>query len=451
MRKVILTISFLFILLGLRAQLIVTDLGMKTCLNEKYSELMKNDSTLDNALANNFYGKIDCDSLPIYDISAIAEFKSIWAIELSSLATNDLSPILGAQSITQLVLHEAQVDSLPDFSTLTVLNYVSIESSNFKNFPQLPTSIDQIHMIGNNIEEVILEDTLPQLEVLLLSQNDISVFEGLEYLPNINLLFLGNNELTEIGSFENNTQLTNLHLYANPITHTIEGLENLDSLDILHISNLGLTELPDYGNKHLSKLYIASNNLTFEDLLPLIDPMPTVDKFEGLDQQNTQGTEQTATLGIGDYWAWELDFDQDVVSNYYLWYKDSVLIDSTQEGLLEIEELSTEHEGVYSCEVKNEILQELVIDVAPFTIIISEAFEESESTAFTPNGDGDNDLFFIDTEGVIQIHTEKGKLVKELQGPVYWDGTDHNNSPLPFGFYLVSSNGDLYQGVTIVK
>ena len=66
------------------------------------------------------------------------------------------------------------------------------------------------------------------------------------------------------------------------------------------------------------------------------------------------------------------------------------------------------------------------------------------STAFTPNGDGENDFWFIDSieeyaGNTVRIFNRWGDILITLQEydneSVRWEGTDENGNGLPSGTY----------------
>lgn len=60
---------------------------------------------------------------------------------------------------------------------------------------------------------------------------------------------------------------------------------------------------------------------------------------------------------------------------------------------------------------------------------------------FTPNGDGDNDTYYFDKSGSIEIYNTQGKLVTQFSAPSHWNGTDKNGSLVPIGNYAIYLNG----------
>ena len=70
---------------------------------------------------------------------------------------------------------------------------------------------------------------------------------------------------------------------------------------------------------------------------------------------------------------------------------------------------------------------------------------------FTPNGDGDHDEFIIDEMGIAQIVSLDGELIKIINTPGAWDGTDKNNNPVGAGYYAIVINNQTVLQVSLVK
>ncbi len=74
-----------------------------------------------------------------------------------------------------------------------------------------------------------------------------------------------------------------------------------------------------------------------------------------------------------------------------------------------------------------------------------------KSPIFTPNNDGDNDDYLIEYKGKIRIYDKYGRLIRQLYGPAYWDGTDEDGNAVPMGLYKILDNSGKYTNITIVK
>jgi len=204
---------------------------------------------------------------------------------------------------------------------------------------------------------------------------------------------------------------------------------------------LGTVELRDSSIVILNK-----NNFTFEDFEG-IDLTKVVD-FSAINQ-SVQVANVDSIKNVGDEFLWQLEFDQNVNSTYYLWYKDSLKVDSTTIGELSIEKLLLQDQGSYYCEVRNTNFPDLTINVKPIELIVNSV--EKEPVVFSPNGDGVNDEYFFEYEGVITIYNQQGKLVKELSAPTEWNGYSDNAELLSIGTYIFKLDGEFIDQITIIQ
>ncbi|MEP7263443.1 MAG: gliding motility-associated C-terminal domain-containing protein [Bacteroidota bacterium] len=78
------------------------------------------------------------------------------------------------------------------------------------------------------------------------------------------------------------------------------------------------------------------------------------------------------------------------------------------------------------------------------------------SNAFTPNGDGKNDEFFIDAPGIqellLKVYNRSGHLEYEMTQPgQHWDGKNENGKDLPSGTYFYDIFARSINGQTITQ
>lgn len=71
--------------------------------------------------------------------------------------------------------------------------------------------------------------------------------------------------------------------------------------------------------------------------------------------------------------------------------------------------------------------------------------------AFSPDGDNIEDEYFIPHEGTVSIYNRDGYLLRELETPAYWDGTDAQNRPVPMGNYLLVTESGRTVNITIIR
>lgn len=113
----------------------------------------------------------------------------------------------------------------------------------------------------------------------------------------------------------------------------------------------------------------------------------------------------------------------------------------------EQDELSDVPEGVYTLKVIN--ANGCVLRHSQKVIVEKDCL--NDVPVFTPNDDGQDDRYFINLEGRIQIFDRNGILKRRLTAPCYFDGNDESGSPLPMGVYMVVSEKGEKVELTIIR
>ncbi len=71
---------------------------------------------------------------------------------------------------------------------------------------------------------------------------------------------------------------------------------------------------------------------------------------------------------------------------------------------------------------------------------------------FTPNGDGLGDTFFINLDGKLEIVNQAGEIIRELQGPVEWDGQDElGKLVVPALYFIWSEDHTQLSALTVLR
>jgi len=105
--------------------------------------------------------------------------------------------------------------------------------------------IKNLNLWGNDLDDISVVQSMPNLEVLSLSVNCVSSLTDLKYCPKLSELYLRKNEiwdLAEVLNLRHHQQMRVLWLSENPCTalphyrryvlHHLPGLTKLDSLDV---------------------------------------------------------------------------------------------------------------------------------------------------------------------------------------------------------------------------
>jgi Leucine-rich repeat (LRR) protein len=77
-------------------------------------------------------------------------------------------------------------------------------------------------------------------------------------------------------------------------------------------------------------------------------------------------------------------------------------------------------------------------------IVVPKPPANCNKIVFTPNGDNLDDNLFIKGNGMAKIYNSKGKLIREISAPGFWDGTD-SNGLVPPGYYVIKVNEEVIQ------
>lgn len=92
--------------------------------------------------------------------------------------------------------------------------------------------------------------------------------------------------------------------------------------------------------------------------------------------------------------------------------------------------------GIFSTEAKTDVL----------TI-----YPCNDTDVFSPDNDGQYDVFHIREPGQARIYDSEGKLIRELTTPAFWDGTNNDGSPSSTGYYAVVLDKGKHLNVTLVR
>src|SRR5690606_10753997 len=65
---------------------------------------------------------------------------------------------------------------------------------------------------------------------------------------------------------------------------------------------------------------------------------------------------------------------------------------------------------------------------------------QSTTGLITPDGDGNEDSYYIRRRGMVRIHDGNGFLVRELKAPGPWDGTNNDGQLVTPGRYQLEIN-----------
>lgn len=149
------------------------------------------------------------------------------------------------------------LESLKDLEVLDLSNNEIIKIDGLSNLKKLK----QLNLSFNRISEIENLENLINLKALLLNSNRITEIKGLSNLSVLEILFLSGNRILKIEGLDGLINLKILILPENGISEieNLEDQENLEELNLVHNQIVDLTNIKHL--KNLKKLELSENKI----------------------------------------------------------------------------------------------------------------------------------------------------------------------------------------------
>lgn len=212
-------------------------------------------------------------NLSYNDLSSIPDsISKLTRLSKLNLSTNKLSKSLPAcfkmlTNLKRLDIRYNRISNVDVLGSLPNLEVVYASKNNISGFSDKMESLRLLHFDRNPITSLEFEIMLPMLTVLDLSKAKITAIpsEFISKIPHIEKLVLDKNHLvtlpSELGGLP---KLTHLSLYGNNIQHLPDTIGQLTSLQYLDLHSNNIESLPSdiWNLKNLSTLNVSSNILS---------------------------------------------------------------------------------------------------------------------------------------------------------------------------------------------
>ena len=270
-------------------------------------------------------------------ISEIKGLEELTQLQTLNLSSNQITKIQGLEKLRRLQklkLYNNKISEIKGLDRLTQLQDVNLSSNKIQSIKDLKyiaglKSLKTLTVDGNEFPEELSNLTLPEIreyiskhyskpkEILELEKIygiELREYEGEyedEFIRDANTyrlndrheiigLNLSGNEISEIKSLGNLTNLQSLDLFNNKIIE-ITSLENLTQLKVLYLSYNQILEINSLENlTQLQKLYLSSNQISEIKSLGNLTKLQTLDLF--LNQiseiKNLENLAQLQTLDL---------------------------------------------------------------------------------------------------------------------------------------------------------
>lgn len=286
---------------------------------------------------------------------------------------------------------------LPDFN-LPELQRIDLSSNNFAGtLPGLDSlvKLKRLELYDNDFSGAVPDFQLPLVESVSLNLNKLNSIPNFSGMPALETLSLSDNSQLggQIPDF-NLPALTGLYMENCDLEGHLPALTNCPNL--LHLflhGNINLDgAIPNYSITHpnmlnlelsgcrftscppltgftnLSRLYLSSNRLTYQDLLPQVGLASLLYTYAY--QDYVEPIEPYYNLPDGASVELHYPTDSMITTNIYEWRKDGVPFDTTSTNSLWMHNLTTADNGEYICRVTNPALPGMYIQIYPIHLTV---------------------------------------------------------------------------------
>lgn len=444
-----------------------------------------------------YFHRVNLINCSFNNISQLPSLDSLTEIQFLWIHDNQLSDL----------------PNLSNCKKLKILNFKQNVFTELPNLSNL-TALEELDCSGNTIRSIDGISNLTNLKTLYAYSNNIAVLPNLEKLSKLTTFDLFNNKLAEFPDFSKNTSLTTVNLSENNLNslmplffqtsfkevnllennftfadlYTLENFSGFDTIftydtqkPILLDTTLALTE----GGKFFYNLGIDENedSLVFNWYLDgkfvqsSTSPVYTIDTLKTSDSgeitceiSSTKDKFKTIKLSVS---VGKLivnpclnikSLSYSVLSNSCLLganikIQDDEIIAPNKPLNYQLNNFNQTKEYKSTAALFENVLPDqysLKISdsnncsstVQDF-IVISEPLNCTKS--FTPNNDGVDDDFFIPINGEFSIYSKEGILVRNLVGPISWDGKNNSGLIVPVGLYIIFQDGKDYIEVVVLN
>jgi internalin A len=506
--------------------------GFKSCLVNKYSNLLDANNDLIIAKADTSTKEISCVGLDIVDITGIGYFNSVTSIDFSNnkITTLNGSGIEALSKLKTLKLGTNQLSEIPSLSKLIALEEIVLQSNFISKLPELSnnTNLKSVILHTNRLTEIPDLSKLTNLTFLNIARNEtLTKTPSLIGLNKLQYYYAWLCSMKTLPDLSHLTELVELNIGYNQLT-SLPDFSNNQKLVLIYANHNKITSIPDFStNPALTKVRLYNNYLTIDK----VESTQSVINFESIFPFAPQ---ESLPISISPNQDELSDFFLQATDNYksttmsISWFKNGSLLWTGSEDTFHIKSLSPLDEGKYSYSITSTLFPGLTLTSDTLSLIVKPCYYSDEFNIntldskctnlgsiqiskssnvnqgilytikngnqnhttkdsihlkadeyqlfaevtngctidlgkttieqikcddyfFSPNNDGQDDEFFFEQDGRIEIYNRWGLKIKTIEGPAYWDGKDSKGQLVPSGYYkFISKNSKKESHLTVI-
>jgi internalin A len=355
-------VYILFLLILFRTQLCysayttpIPDANFVAFLSTAYPGLMSG-SMMDTIVAAGKTGTLNCRAKSISNIYGIQFFKQLSIININSNSITSIPTLKNFVNLQSLFCDSNALSSLPALNTIPTLQVFSCRKNNLTSLPSLSglINLNYLSCSLNNITSLPSFNGLGNLTTLDVSENKLTQLTNLDSQINLKNLYCSTNFITALPSLSNLTKLQLLYCGNNLLT-SLPDLSNCTVLNTLRITTNNITNLPSLPfTAAPMQVYLDYNNLTFEDLLPVVNNTYYSTPIFKLFPQNNFGIYADTLVKETGTFNFNLLIDASLgITNTYKWYRNGTYLYSSNTNSFSITTILFPDTGNYYAVVYN--------------------------------------------------------------------------------------------------
>jgi internalin A len=473
---------------------VIPDPVFKLFLQTNYPAVLDANGDLILANAAGITGDFDATEKNISNIDGLQYFTSLQDIKLAKNNLTTLPDLSAITNLRDLIVDDNQLDSLPPLISLSNLRVLKCDNNRLKKIPPL-TNLNNLYRI-------------------FCRQNQLTQLPDLTGCTSLYHILCRGNKIDSLPDFSTNTALGVFDCTSNLVQYVHDYSSLLPTLTFRCAKNQLTFEDLWMLARHLSfdstfdyqpqDSIPVKNNLVFSELDTLsislgFDDTVTNNIYTWYRNGQILATTFTNKLKIypaviqhgGSYYCKITNTGRPSWSSFNLVtevfkvsitpcmnvdYLNYTLIESDcKKGLtVSLNEFSIINgtppykyklvntingdTTFYNSKMLNEIkagIYDIIVDdndACAKTIenFISMKEDTKCDLVISPDGDDRNEEYFIDTPGSIKIYDVNGVLVRNMQGPGYWDGSNNHGELVPMGLYAIIVEDKNIANITVV-
>jgi internalin A len=470
----------------------IADPNFRNCLKESYPQIFSAENFIIADSAKKIT-TIQCDGKGIRTLAGIQGFENLIMFSCGNNQLTTVNEISGLTKLKNFHLHQNNLTSLPDLSQLPELTDINVMMNNISQWPDLTHNPEILNLFfySNKLGSIDDLSHLTRLQFLIVGNNPLTTLPPLHQNTELASLNIQGTQLSNFPDLSDNLKLYDLHFGYNSqfstwpdITantklksischennlssipdlsiypelralscpgnnlHELPDLSMFTQLDYLDAANNHLTFLPDLSQTLIgtypSQLNVSDNQLTFEDLIPLV----TLPGYGVLSYQPQTITAQSLIINKneGDTLSLTIQVDHSLGGNTYTWFKDNELLTTTNRDNLTIPKLTANDAGTYHCEITNPSAPDLKLLWESAVLTVSDPCAMYDADDFTVQITLATCLSggkILITENGLPASSVEEFLLEEIHSGDQITSTDPEIVELPEGEYKLSMKKD---------